>query len=155
MSFPSGMSMQRGVGILIGPSGPPTGLYEIYGVRASGDPKYLILELVPYSPSVADTAMDAFRDRQGKMKERMGPMLKELPKETAEFMREFMGSLSDMPPPHYTSQSPQGPPIQIPIEKKELEGKNLEIGSKVTIAFNVWEEPKEEKRADSNKSASP
>jgi hypothetical protein len=40
--------------------------------------------------------------------------------------------------------SPQGPPIAIPIEKKELEStKFLEIGNKVTITFNAWEEPKE------------
>lgn len=137
-------------GIMIGPSAPPTGLYEIYGIRASGDPKYLILELVPYSPSVADTALESFKERQSKMKDRIEPMLKELPKETAGFMREFMGSFGDIPPPSYTSPSPQGPPIQIPIEKKELEGKSLEIGRKVTIAFNVWTEPKEEKRTDPN-----
>lgn len=146
--------MGRGVaGILIGPPGRPTGLYEIYGVRASGDPKYLILELVPYSPSVADTSMEAFRDKTRRMRAKMEPMLKEMPKSTADFMREFFGAFND-PPPSYPPPPPQGPPIQIPIEKKELEGKNLEIGSKVTIQFNAWEEPKEESRTDSHEPVS-
>lgn len=155
MTFPSGVSVARITGPMM-MAGPPTGLYEIYGIRASGDPKYLILELIPYSPQVADTAMDAFKDRQRKMNSRMDGMLKEMPKETASFMREFVGTFSEMPPHPYMPSTSQGPPIQIPIEKSEFLGKQLEIGSKVTNAFNVWEEekPKEEKRPDSHQPVS-